>query len=85
MGAPQADGLGNAKASEPHSGLGPTGAIPSAGFTPGRGNLATPLADTKKSTPRTPPSRGQDWRALSSRWRHPLASLTIRKGRPTPA
>jgi len=33
-GAPQADGLGNAKASEPHSGLGPTGAIPSA-FTPG--------------------------------------------------
>jgi hypothetical protein len=35
MGAPQADGLGNAKASETHSGLGPTGAIPSAGFTPG--------------------------------------------------
>jgi hypothetical protein len=35
MGAPQADGLGNAKASEPHSGLGPTGAIPSAKHTSG--------------------------------------------------
>jgi hypothetical protein len=40
MGAPQADGLGNAKASEPHSGLGPTGAIPSA-FTPGPWEVVT--------------------------------------------
>jgi hypothetical protein len=35
MGASQATGLGSAEAPEPHPGLGPTGAIPSAVTIPG--------------------------------------------------